>query len=391
MTRTWRWLRWSGTLLLLARRGQAQEVPPLENGDAYARPRLPAAADTNDWEAYFDYAVTRLRRDPRTAEAAFYWASRIDPTRAEPLYGRWVAWWMRNPGWFGDYLKLKPVLLESPQVVRVDSLLQRALLRNPFVPRTLTHALYDKLPGRWSGDRLTTAFLDYSRGRFAEAAAEFASLLHDDADRRGLVRYYRALSFTAIRQFDSAAAEITALLAEMRRRDEKQLDYSYQSKEILEYSLGLLQAARGDAAAAREALGRALVENLAFYPAHATLGELALGRGDTTNALREYAQAVDLRGDDAVIRYRYGAVLAYAGRAADAEAQLRRAVALEPLFAAPYLTLGAVLEARQQPQLALEAYRAYVQRAPRSAPLLERAQARIAALTSAGSDSTHQP
>jgi len=389
-----RWRRsWllGATLLLAPFRATAQQdLPPLENLDAYARPRLSAAADTNDWEAYFDYAVARLRKEPRSAEAAFFWASRLDPARAEPLYGRWVAYWMRNTGWFQDYLKRKPELLESPQVVRVDSLYQRALLRNPLVPQTLAILVYDRLPGRWSGDRFTTAVLEYARGQFAVAASDFAKLLRDDPSRGGIVRYYRALCFTPVRQFDSAVAEMTALLAEMRARDERWLDYSYQSKEILEYSLGLLQAARGNRAAAREALGRALVENLAFYPAHAALGELALRDGDTTHALREYAQAVELRGDDAVLRYRYGAVLAFAGRPADAEVQLRQAVALEPVFAAPYFTLGGVLEARQQPHQALAAYRAYVERAPRGATLVASAGARIAAL-SGSADSARQP
>jgi Tfp pilus assembly protein PilF len=385
-----RWLL--GATLLLAPGGAAaqQDLPPLENLDAYARPQLAAGADTNDWEAYFDYAVTRLRKEPRVAEAAFYWASRLDPTRAEPLYGRWVAYWIRHTGWFQDYLKRKPELLESPQVLRVDSLHLRALWRNPFVPQTLEVLIYDKLPGRWSGDRFTTAVLEYSRGQFAAAAADFAKLLRDDAGRGGIVRYYRALCFTPVRQFDSAVAEMTALLAEMRARDERRLDYSYQSKEILEYSLGLLEAARGNRTAAREALGRALVENLAFYPAHAALGELALHDGDTTHALREYAQAVELQGDDAVLRYRYGAVLAFAGRPGDAEVQLRHAVALEPAFAAPYFTLGGALEARQQPHRALAAYRAYVERAPRGAPLLASAQASVAALSAVTGDSARQ-
>src|ERR1041384_1762718 len=51
------------------------------------RPALRAAADTNDWEACFDAGVAKLRREPAEAEAAFYWASRPPPPRAEPLSG----------------------------------------------------------------------------------------------------------------------------------------------------------------------------------------------------------------------------------------------------------------------------------------------------------------
>src|SRR5439155_1125459 len=81
-------------------------------------------------------------------ERAFYWASRLDPTRAEPLYARWVAYWMRLPGWFEEYVEERPRVLESPNVAQVDSLYQQALFRNPLTPRTLHILLYDQLPGR---------------------------------------------------------------------------------------------------------------------------------------------------------------------------------------------------------------------------------------------------
>jgi hypothetical protein len=58
----------------------AQHEPP--------RPQLPRGADPNDWEAYFDLGDARFQRAPREAAAAFYWASRLDPTRSEPLFAR---------------------------------------------------------------------------------------------------------------------------------------------------------------------------------------------------------------------------------------------------------------------------------------------------------------
>lgn len=173
----------------------------------------------------------------------------------------------------------------------------------------------------------------------------------------------------------------------MRRRDEKQLTYSYQSKELIEYALGLLQLARGDRAAGRAAFQRALIENLAFYPAPAALGEMALASGDAKAALDEYGQAVELAGFDGVERYQYGSALAAAGRPEEAELQLRTAIELEPLFAPP----GRVREARGLPQQALAAYRDYVQRAPSLAPLVPRAQARMAALNGPKADSGGAP
>ena len=384
----WSQLFLLGALLVpVARAGRAQNPPRLDDPATYRRPKLSSAADPNDWEGYFDYGVEQLRRDARKAEAAFYWASRIDPSRAEPLYGRWVAYWMRRPAWFEEYVKGNPGLLTAPAVVEVDSLYLRALCRNPLMPRTLTVLVYDQLPGRWSGDRFTTAVLDYSRGRYADAAAAFGRLVRDDPVANYRVRYDRALAFTAMQRFDSAAVEIAALLEEMRRRDEKQLTYSYQSKELIEYALGLLNLARGDRAAGRAAFQRALVENLAFSPAHGALGEMALATRDTKAALDEYGQAVELDGTDGVQRYHYGSALATAGRQEEAELQLRKAIELEPLFAPPYFTLGAVLEARGLRAQALAAYRDYVQRAPSLAALVPRARARIAELTGAKADS----
>src|SRR6266511_1363142 len=149
----------------------AQKPPPLQNPAESKRPRLPSAADTNDWAEYFDYGVSRLRNDPRGAERAFYWASRLEPSRAEPLYGRWVAYWMRFPGWFEEYVAERPRVLESPNVLQVDSLYQRALLQNPLMPRTLHVLLYDQLPGEWQRDPLTIAVLDYGAKKFDAAAA----------------------------------------------------------------------------------------------------------------------------------------------------------------------------------------------------------------------------
>jgi len=368
-----------------------QKPPPLQTAAESKRPRLSSAADTNDWEAYFDYGVSRLRSDPRGAERAFAWASRLDPTRAEPLYARWVAYWMRVPGWFEEYIEERPRALESPNVVQVDSLYQQALFRNPLTPRTLHILLYDQLPGRWGRDPLTIAVLAYGAGKFDAAAAEFGKLIRDDPVKHYRVRYWQALCFTATQRYDSAAVEVAALIEELRRRDEKQLAYWYESKDLLEYSLGLLELARGNRAAARAALQQALLENLAFYPAHGALGDVALGEGDRAAALREYGQAVELGGGDAGVRHRYAEALAQVGRHDEAELELHKVIELEPLFAPPYFTLGTVLEARGLREQALAAYRDYVLRAPSLAPLIPRARARITELSGAKADSARQP
>jgi predicted Zn-dependent protease len=83
---------------------------------------------------------------------------------------------------------------------------------------------------------------------------------------------------------------------------------------------------------------------------------------------------VELAPDDPVLRVRFGDALTGAGRAAEAVEHLRRAVALEPAYAAGYESLGRALAASGERAAALDAYAAYLERAPR------RDAARIAAV-----------
>ena len=120
---------------------------------------------------------------------------------------------------------------------------------------------------------------------------------------------------------------------------------------------------------------------LAFYPSHALLGDVALARADTTQAVAEYEQAVELGPADGVLHYRYARLLADDGRLADAEQELRRAIALEPLFAPPYLALALVLDTRGNRTEAQQQYRHYLESTYRNDPRITLAQERITALS----------
>jgi Tfp pilus assembly protein PilF len=110
------------------------------------------------------------------------------------------------------------------------------------------------------------------------------------------------------------------------------------------------------------------------------LGLVALAAGDTATALSEFALAVDLRGDDAALRHTYGAVLASVGKHDEATEQLRRAIELEPYYAAPYVLAGRVAEAADRPAEAVGHYQAFLARAHARDPQLGHARARVAAL-----------
>ena len=116
----------------------------------------------------------------------------------------------------------------------------------------------------------------------------------------------------------------------------------------------------GNTQKARDAYGRALQEDLSYYPAHMRLGLLALTEGDTTAAMSELALASDIANDDAYVHYLNGWVLGKAKHTADAVAELKKATELEPYYALPNLVLGAQYESLEKAPEAIAAYERYL-------------------------------
>jgi tetratricopeptide (TPR) repeat protein len=351
-------------------------------GQDVRRPKLDSKADTNDWEAYYDYGVENLQRHPDRAYDAFYWAARLAPWSGDPLYAQWVAFHLRDVPRFALYLDNDPKVLTAPAVRAVDSSVSRAFLRNPFVHRALEMALYDALPGGWRGDVLTKAWLAYTNQRFDQANELFGKAIAQKPDRYYRLRHIRAVLFVTFKQYDSAITEITALLDKARavESSEKELVRAYESKAFYEFAIGQLEASRGNRKAAREAFERALTEDLAYAPAHVALGALSEGAGQREAALASYAQAVDLAPADAVYRQQYASALLKARRAQDAIDQLNQAIALERYYAESYVFKARAHEMLQQPDSARSAYQIYLMLAARNAPNRGLATQRLASL-----------
>jgi predicted Zn-dependent protease len=177
---------------------------------------------------------------------------------------------------------------------------------------------------------------------------------------------------------------MTAMAATLRAGAESTFSRWYQSLELTEHGIGMLEMAQGRAEPAKAAFQRSLEENLGFFPAHAMLGDIALATGQPALAAREFTQAVELAPDEAWMQYRLGAALVRMGRRAEAVESLQRAIALEPFFADPYLALGDALEAQGDPVGAMQAFREYLHRAPRRMPAqINYAQRRLSTLTGA--------
>lgn len=385
----------------------AVSAAPLEAQRRAAVPPRPplASADTNDARAYLQFGTLNIRTRPADAAAAFYWAQQLDPTSADALYGRYAAFLVANPRRLVDYWNADRRTLRSPEVLAVDSLYFRALTMDPFLYRRheitvlstyLRQSVRDETGGFISDAAIQTeidrylvhsgpwlaAIEAYGEGRFPDALRLYNEAL-PRARSKSLVRAERGRLFAHVGNHEGALEEFGFALTEMRREDERDLVFLYESKALMEHGIALLHERMGNRDAAREAYGRALTEDLAFYPAHVRLGLLALAAGDTTTAVGELDLAAQAAGADAGVLYTYGAMLAQLGRLDEAAAQLARASELAPFYADPYFAMGVVRDGQGNVDAARQAYQAFMERAARGHRRRAVAQQRLADLGAA--------
>lgn len=385
-------------ILSLAAAAVAAPLQAQRAGDVPRRPRLAAAADTNDAAAYYRLGQERLERSPEEAAAAFYWAAQLDPAWADPLYGRHVALLMSNPRRLVRYWDGDRSTRMSAEVLAIDSLYFRALRIDPFVQqpfeRELVRALVMNVLGADAPGAdgalasyytetimqdmppLLRARVLAGEGRMQEALRAYDQALRENRGRRSETRRYirheRARMFGLIGNDSAALAELQQAIDMSVEEEREELIRFYDSKAVLEHSRGMMLERAGDAGAAREAYARALLEDLAYHPAHVRMGALALAEGDTATAVQEMALAVEA-GQDPVTRVLYAMLLTRVRRLDDAQAELQAAAAAAPHWAEPWYMLGLVRD-WGAPGDAAEAYRRYMERARRSDPRREQVE-----------------
>lgn len=371
------------------------------------RPDLGAGADTSSAYAYFALGERMMQNSPGQAADAFYWAARLDPAWADPLYARRMAVFLANPQVFSAYTSGQRAILESPGVQKADSLYARALRMNPFlrsrfdsqalramlawsierdVRRDDPNALIDQgLLESWIDQSLRRAHpsflarLAHSEGRFSQAIGHYQAAL----DRGSTSPYIKADMARALflaGRHPEAVAMMEQAIEAMAERDEERLVRVYESRGLLEYAIGLIHEGLDDLPGARAAYARALQEDLSYHPAHIRLGELALAEGDTLTAVSQLALAADIQGEDPAVLQQYASMLRRLGQHDQAKEALERAIELEPLFALPYLELARVREDEGQVAEAAEHYRAFLGRASRDHPFRREAEGRLAQL-----------
>lgn len=378
-----RWRR-TGRLLLLGvacaaivpvgLRAQAQGGTPRDLTE------LPADADPNDWTAHYDLGVSLLRRDPVSALELFRRASRIDPSRAEPLHGQWVAYWMsRSPDEFVFWTVGAGRMNPSEDVRIQDSIYALALQRNPFVHRGAEAILLDWVPRRMLMDRDSRAWMAYNTGNFAEAVRLHSiDLRRNPRDAVRLVD--RAAARVMQRDLSGALADLEAALAVVQGEENRARQVTfYQSKHAMLQMIGLVRLQQGDLAGARTALADAMVEDAGFAYGQAWLGNISRAAGDVATAVQEYEFALVLAPSDPVIRLWYAEALFAAGRDDEAVLEGERVAAAAPEWAAPHLTVGRAHERRGRRDEALMSFAAFLERSARSDPEAPAVRARFAA------------
>jgi len=95
------------------------------------------------------------------------------------------------------------------------------------------------------------------------------------------------------------------------------------------------------------------------------LARIALAQKDTAAALGALGLAAELATDEPFVHYLQGSTLVDAGQHADAVAPLRKAIEIEPFYAAPQYALGVALEGTGDAAGAREAYTQFVALASR--------------------------
>ena len=372
------------TLLLIVLTGtasaQSEKIPP--------RPDLGAAADTNDATAYYDRGLDLIQRSPAKAAEAFYWAGQLNPASPEAFYARRVALLMSKRHILIDYWMGERRVMRDKDVIRADSLYLRALTLNPFFSRKLDGVFFDaiirQVAERAAGPRGNVSALEhdienyllgapasmkawraYGDGRF-DQALEFYATAIKDARKKAALRVERGRLLFQLDRADSALTEFSLAAEEMRKSDKKDLVFVYESKALVEHSLGLIHQRLGQTDAAREAFARALQEDLSYGPAHVQLGFIALDAKDTTTAISEFDLAVQIAGDNPVLRYQYGFTLLETGKAAEAEEQLRKAIALNPVYAAPHFSLAKAIAAQGRAAEAVAEFKTFLSLASRN-------------------------
>ena len=375
------------------------------------QPARPVVGDANSALAYYRFGLARLGVDNQAAADALYWALELEPSWPEALYARRIAALRADPFILIRYMRGEKKTRR--EFAPIDSGYFRAVMQDPFVYRDLDkdlvmeyyRAFIEENVRRRAGtqdinsnelryeidkyladlmrddsDPEFKAWIAFSERRFPDALSLYGRAIgkkHENPD----AHEERATIFYLTQAYDSAKAELEHALAEQKKKDDKDRVVVYQPKAMLEFKLATVHLRQDDIPKAKEALGRSLIEDLSFYPAHITLANLALAEKDTATAIRELNLAVELKPTDPLPLMRQAELYLAVNNSDSAAAALVKVTDLKPLFARPRRLLGDVLAAKGDKPGALTHYQQYLKLTVRGDRYEAEVRQRIAALS----------
>src|SRR5204863_1463587 len=177
------------------------------------RPTLPPPGDTNDARAYYERAVPLIQAgfNLDTADMALYWAARLDPDWANPLYARAMVILraLRADLLFAlfRYRSTLRLSLTPRQAQVVDSLVRLAWAHNPLLFTDVDLFVMPPSPPGARPDPGLEGWRAYKLGDFPRAESLLAVALRLHPDQVEL-RISRAQSLALLGRYDSAAAEL---------------------------------------------------------------------------------------------------------------------------------------------------------------------------------------
>ncbi len=372
------------------------------------RPRLGNQADTNDASAYFQWALERVERSPEQAYAAFYWASRLDPSSPQTLYAQGVALLLRDQRRVAPWHLRDQRVLDQPAVRAIDSLRFRAEQQDPFFHRGMEELVlrafvrHGRERDEWllgsesqsrtaatteterfleSSDPYSRGLLYYGTGRLREALEYWAIAQRTQAT--DWVHAERARAWFELRQLDSARAAMEAAI-QVSRTAPAPVRHVYEWRPAWLYALGRIHEDRRDFAAARAAYEDALRESVRYYPAMLRLGVLSVMARDTASALFWLSEATAGSQVAFFALTAVATVYSQLGRLDSAVVLMRRATASEPWASTGWLMQARALESVRDTAGAIQSYERYLALAPRQDASRPAVSGRVQALRPAG-------
>ena len=147
------------------------------------RPKLEANADTNDWEAYYEYGARYFQQFPGRAYDAFYWAARLAPWSADrfsPNGSRFTCGTSRASS---DTWRTTRKCWRRPMCSGPTRSHDWPSCATPSFTAAMEMAIYDALPGWWGGDVLSRAWIAYANQKLDNALELFGRAISENPDK----------------------------------------------------------------------------------------------------------------------------------------------------------------------------------------------------------------